>query len=166
MIFFPMIIYYLLPLFIFMSLFFIPDHYQGVFIYSKTMQGTSQNKWLFDMFGFYSGVLFFLSIAKYVTFGLPSNVSKLIIENFILNGSGKNYNIRVISVLPIIIFIAIIFYLCFFTLIEAVNSPRNINDFQRNVFINFFIFYILKCLPILLAICFFIQAMEIKRNVM
>ena len=165
-VFFPTVTYFISPLLILISLFFVPEGYQGIFIYSKTIRGTSQNKWLFDMLSFYSIVFFFLSVLKYAICGLPNNVSQLIEKNFYSNNTGKSVSINKISAISYVILIFILAYICFFSLFEATNTPRNIEDFQRNAVVNFFIFFILKCVPTVIATCFYIQSMEIKRNVL
>lgn len=161
---FPNIFLLIAPLLMLISLFFVPDGYPGISKYSQTMQGTVQNKWLFDILSCYSILIFFSSITYYFMFGIPKYVSDLIIEKFLSKNKGA-YNDTIIKLLPLIIFLLSLTYICFFCFFEAVNTDRNIDDFNRNVFVNFFIFYIIKCCPIILATCFFIQSMEIKKNV-
>lgn len=61
---FPRLFMIAIPFFIFTSLFFIPIDYGGITKFSKTMHGSYQNKWLFDLIFFFQ--YFLLSIPTYL----------------------------------------------------------------------------------------------------
>lgn len=97
-------------------------------------------------------------------FGLSKDVKNVIVKSFLLKA--KDVNPRIISVLPYItvFLISIPMYLYFFG--EALNHDRYIGDFNRNVFANFFILYMLKCFPVIVLTYALIQSIEVKKYVL
>lgn len=163
-IFCPVLTIFVIPLFIFTSLFFVPDGYNGSSKFSQTMQGSYENKWLFDLLGFYSIFIFILSFIRYLIFGLPNDTKNAIVKIFLLRS--QDGDLRTISFLPYlnIFLVSIPIYLYFFG--EAINENRYIGDFNRSVFANFFIFYTLKCLPTIFFTYTLIQSIEVKNYVL
>ena len=65
-IFCPILSVCIIPLLIFVSLFFIPDDYSGLSKFSQTMQDLYKNKCLFDLLGLYTISIFALSFMRYL----------------------------------------------------------------------------------------------------
>lgn len=133
-IFFPKVMFIGIPILIFISLFFIPTNYIGLTKSSLTMNGSYKNKWLFDMIYCASLLAFInLHIAKFFKKNNFTS-SERILEIFQFNGNP--------------IYFKYVFYLIFFIYIlsmnvESTNSTRFLMEYQRSVFINFFLYIFL-----------------------
>ncbi|MDG6881364.1 Uncharacterised protein [Phocoenobacter uteri] len=164
MVFFPKIVFIGIPIIIFISLFYVPADYSGLSIHSKTMWGTAQNKWLFDAFGLYCFLIVILSMLKYFIFGFPPYVTEMIKKNIQINATSEELSKVSLTILGYPFFLLLMLYLFF--LGNASNDPRFMDLFQRNVFINFFMIYPIKCLTSIWFTFSIIYSMEIKRNVL
>ena len=147
-IFYPKFMIIFIPSLVFISLFFIPQDYAGWTKATKTMLGAYQNKWLFDIT--YISILIQVSYVYMNAFfkkDFHENKYKLvkfmkpresITDEQIANENPKGFRI--------------IFYLLFVAYLVFVNidlaplnrSSRWSPEFNRFVFINFFIYF---CLP-------------------
>ena len=147
-IFYPKFMIIFMPSLVFISLFFIPEDYAGWTKATKTMLGAYQNKWLFDIT--YISILIQVSYVYMNAFfkkDFHENKYKLvkfmkpkenITDEQIANENPKGFRI--------------IFYLLFVAYLVFVNidlaplngSSRWSPEFNRFVFINFFIYF---CLP-------------------
>ena len=147
-IFYPKFMIIFMPSLVFISLFFIPEDYAGWTKAAETMLGTYQNKWLLDIT--YISILIQVSYVYMNAFfkkDFHENKYKLvkfmkpkenITDEQIANENPKGFRI--------------IFYLLFVAYLVFVNidlaplngSSRWSPEFNRFVFINFFIYF---CLP-------------------
>ena len=147
-IFYPKFMVIFMPSLVFISLFFIPEDYAGWTKSAETMLGTYQNKWLLDIT--YISILIQVSYVYMNAFfkkDFHENKYKLvkfmkpkenITDEQIANENPKGFRI--------------IFYLLFVAYLVFVNidlaplngSSRWSPEFNRFVFINFFIYF---CLP-------------------
>ncbi|MDG6881363.1 Uncharacterised protein [Phocoenobacter uteri] len=168
MVFFPKIVFIGIPIIIFISLFYVPADYSGLSIHSKTMCGTTQNKWLFDAFGLYCFLILILSMLKYFIFGFPPYVTEMIKKNIQINATSEelsNMPSKISSTILLAPFLLLLMLYLFF-LGNAYNGPKFMDLFQRDVFINFFMIYCIKCLTSISFIFAMIYSMEVKRNVL
>ena len=78
MVIFPKFVYIIVPCILFSSLFFIPDNYDGFIAYAKTMDGTIQNKWIYDTVFFYQIFILFLVFCKSLILGLADRNRQII----------------------------------------------------------------------------------------
>lgn len=78
MVIFPKFVYIIVPCILFSSLFFIPDNYDGFIAYAKTMEGTIQNKWIYDTVFFYQIFILFLVFCKSLILGLTDRNRQII----------------------------------------------------------------------------------------
>jgi|GEM_PF-4818850 len=147
-IFYPKFIIVFIPSLVFISLFFIPEGYSGWTKATKTMMGTYQNKWLFD--------ITYISILIQITYiysnaffknDFHENKYKLvkfmkpresITDEQIANESPNGFKI--------LFYFLFLGYLVFANIESASlnGSSRWSPEFNRLVFINFFIHF---CLP-------------------
>ena len=122
-----------IPFFIFTSLFFIPIDYGGITKFSKTMHGSYQNKWLFDL-------IFVFSIFSFINTNLSNiatknkDVIRQISTIFVFKKDIKNIK-----------YIHYISYCLYFISmnLEATNSTRFLMEYNRCVYINYFIYIVL-----------------------
>lgn len=90
MVIFPKFVYIIIPCIFFSSLFFIPDNYNGFITYAKTMDGTLQNKWIYDSVFFYQLFVLFLVFFKTFILGLTDR-SRQIISTYVRKIMRENY---------------------------------------------------------------------------
>lgn len=130
---FPRLFMIAIPFFIFTSLFFIPIDYGGITKFSKTMHGSYQNKWLFDL-------IFVFSIFSFINTNLSNiatknkDVIRQISTIFVFKKDIKNIK-----------YIHYISYCLYFISmnLEATNSTRFLMEYNRCVYINYFIYIVL-----------------------
>lgn len=185
-VFFPKIVYWGLPFLMYLSLFHIPENYAGILPYARSINGTYQNRWLYDMLGFYGLFLSFWALLKYFTVGVSNNTKRLIIKNFNVNKNKNEKLLRIYDFEPWVIEIFIfILVICLFAVAniytfnaidntkewyqcEGVRGNRYCLSWNGNVFGNFFIeglFWIVeKILFVHFAIYLLLFNREINRK--
>lgn len=133
-IFFPKIMFIGIPILIFISLFFVPESYTGWTKSSQTIVGSYKNKWLFDVL-YFASLLSFINLHLSFFFGKQNLAfSKKIAEVF-------EFNTKPIY-LKFIFYLIFIIY-CLSMNIPSTNSTRFLMEYQRSVFVNFFLYIFL-----------------------
>lgn len=140
--FFPRTMILVIPSLIFISLFFIPEGYTGWTKSTRTMNGTYQNKWLFDMIYVGALVVFIHShINAFFNQYYRENRYKLVRY---LNPPKPNKNKTDVN--PIVIRIVFYFIFALYLLMMNIDasglksSSRWDSEFNRFVFLNFFMY--------------------------
>ena len=123
-----------IPLFIFISLFFVPESFAGLTHSSQTMAGTHQNKWLFDVI-YFSSILLFINLHLAAFFKSHTRAAAKSL-NSIFKFNGKPAHIK-------LIFYLIFFIYCLSMNLESSHSTRFLMEYNRVSYINFFIYIVL-----------------------
>lgn len=169
MVIFPKFVYIFIPCVFFITIFFIPNDYNGFIVYAKTMEGTIQNKWVYDTVFLYQLLILLLVISKFIIIGLNMRI-KAIISIYVKkvlkeNSGGYPYTKPLHSALYFLL-LACIFI--FFNVFDEYSEFER-TDMSRNgpYIFNFFVqFFIKTQLFIASFLAVFIRKMEENKYVL
>lgn len=131
---FPKIMFIGITLLIFISLFFVSENYTGWSKSAQTIDGNYKNKWLFD-------VLYFASLLVFINLRLSNFLGKQNLASYKKIAEVFEFNANPIY-LKFIFYLIFIIY-CLSMNITSSNSTRFLMEYQRSVFINFFLYIFL-----------------------
>lgn len=169
MVVFPKFVYIITPCILFLTIFFIPDDYTGLITYSKTMEGTVQNKWIYDTVFFYQVFILFLVMFKCLVLGLKDSNRQLIYiytKKVIKENHGGYPHTSTIHSAFYFLFLACIFI--FFNIFDKYSEFERTNTARHgNYIFNFIIqFFIKTQLFIAFFLAVFVRKIEESKYVL
>ena len=127
---FPKTTVIVIPVLIFISLFFVPDGYAGMTAYTKSISSSQQNKWLFDVV-YLSSIMMFINLHVARVLKADSFIGfRVLDEAFDFNGRVK--------AVRIIYYVLFLIYLINMNS-QSVETVRELMEQQRPFWVNYLV---------------------------